>query len=72
VGFTIHPSVIEFKGQWYFFYHDGSTAVNGIPGGDCRRSVCLEHLFFNPDGTIQPIVQTREGVSVPPRRPETK
>jgi beta-xylosidase len=72
VGFTIHPAVIEFKGQWYFFYHDGSTALNGIPGGDCRRSVCLEHLFFNPDGTIQPIVQTREGVSFPPRRPETK
>ncbi|MEN6306986.1 MAG: beta-L-arabinofuranosidase domain-containing protein [Anaerohalosphaeraceae bacterium] len=62
-GFTIHPSVIEFKGQWYFFYHDGSTSLNGIPGGDCRRSVCLEYLYFNDDGTIKSVTQTQEGVS---------
>ncbi len=63
VGFTIHPSVIEFKGQWYFFYHDGSTSLNDMPGGDCRRSVCLEYLYFNDDGTIKPITQTKAGVS---------
>lgn len=67
VGFTIHPSVIEFKGQWYFFYHDGSTALNGLPGGDCRRSVCLDYLFFNPDGTIQSITLTQEGISITPQ-----
>lgn len=66
-GFTIHPAVIEFKGQWYFFYHCGSTSINGIPGGDCRRSVRLEYLYFNADGTIQPITQTTEGVSVLPK-----
>lgn len=63
-GFTIHPSVIEFKGQWYFFYHDGSTSLNGLPGGDFRRAVCLEYLYFNPDGSIQPITQTSHGVSI--------
>ncbi len=63
VGFTIHPSVIEFKGQWYFFYHDGSYRINDEPGGDCRRSVCLEYLYFNDDGTIKPIIQTQEGIS---------
>ena len=68
VGFTIHPAVIEFKGQWYFFYHDGSTSLNGMPGGDFRRSVCLEYLYFNPDGSIRPITQTPEGVSAPPSR----
>jgi beta-xylosidase len=67
VGFTIHPAVIEFKNQWYFFYHDGSTALNGIPGTHGRRSVCLEYLYFNPDGTIPFINQTAEGVSVSPR-----
>jgi beta-xylosidase len=67
-GFTIHPAVIEFKGQWYFFYHDGSTGLNGLPGGDFRRSVCLEYLYFNPDGSIRSITQTPEGVSVPPLR----
>ena len=65
-GFTIHPSVIEFKNQWYFFYHDGSNGLNGTPGGDCRRSVCAEYLFFNDDGTIRPITQTVAGLSLPP------
>lgn len=63
-GFTIHPSVIEFKGQWYFFYHDGSYTLNGTPGGDCRRQVCAEYLYFNPDGSIKPITLTSEGVSI--------
>jgi len=67
-GFTIHPSVIEFKGQWYFFYHDGSYALDGTPGGDCRRQVCVEYLYFNPDGSIKPITLTTEGVSIKPKK----
>lgn len=67
-GFTIHPSVIEFKKQWYFFYHDGSYTLNGTPGGDCRRQVCVEYLYFNPDGSIKPITLTTEGVSVPAKQ----
>ncbi|MDA3833631.1 MAG: family 43 glycosylhydrolase [Spirochaetales bacterium] len=66
-GFTIHPAVVEFKEQWYFFYHDGSNSLNCEPGGDCRRSVCVEYLYFNHDGTIKPIKQTPEGVSVSPK-----
>jgi hypothetical protein len=67
-GFTIHPSVIEFKGQWYFFYHDGSYTLNGTPGGDCRRQVCAEYLYFNTDGSIKPITLTTEGVSIPAKK----
>lgn len=62
-GFTIHPSVNEFKGKWYFFYHDGSYMLNGEPGGDCRRQVCVEELRFNPDGTIKHITLTEKGLS---------
>lgn len=62
-GFTIHPAVVEFKGHWYFFYHDGAYALNGTPGGDCRRQVCVEYLNFNKDGSIKPITLTVEGVS---------
>ena len=62
-GFTIHPSVNQFKGKWYFFYHDGSYMLNGEPGGDCRRQVCVEEMFFNADGTIKPITLTEKGVS---------
>jgi len=67
-GFTIHPSVVEFKKQWYFFYHDGSYTLDGTPGGDCRRQVCVEYLYFNPDGSIKPITLTTEGVSVPAKK----
>lgn len=67
-GFTIHTSVIEFKKQWYFFYHDGAYALNGTPGGDCRRQVCVEYLYFNKDGSIKPITLTTEGVSVKPKK----
>lgn len=62
-GFTIHPSVNEFNGQWYFFYHDGSYMLNGEPGGDCRRQVCVERLYFNDDGTIRPIPLTLKGLA---------
>lgn len=62
-GFTIHPSVIEFKGKWYYIYHDGSYNLNGAPGGDCRRRVCAEYLYFNSDGTIRFIPLTQEGLS---------
>lgn len=58
---TNHQSIIEFKGKDYFFYHNA-----GLPtGGDYRRSVCAEYLYYNADGTIKPIVQTTEGVSEP-------
>ena len=62
-GFTIHPSVNEFRNQWYFFYHDGSYMLNGEPGGDCRRQVCVERLYFRNDGTIEPITLTQEGIT---------
>lgn len=57
-GYTIHPAVVEFKGQWYFFYNDGAYELDGSPGGDCRRQVCVEYLYFNSDfiytdGTVQ-------------------
>jgi len=49
-----HTSVIKFKGQWYFFYHRGD--VNN--GSVCKRSACFEKMYFNEDGTIQPIKYT--------------
>lgn len=54
---TTHGSVVEYKGQWYQFYHNCS--ISGGRGN--LRSVCVDKLFFNDDGTIQSIVQTKEG-----------
>jgi hypothetical protein len=66
-SYTIHPGIIEFKKQSYFFYHNAAlTLPTGESGALGRRSVCVEYLYYNPDGTIQPITQTVAGVSVPP------
>lgn len=53
-SFTNHPGVIDFKGKTYFFYHNG--ALPG--GGGFTRSVCVEEVKFNKDGTIVPINMT--------------
>jgi len=62
-SFTIHPAVVEFNGHWYFFYHNGVLKCNGYDGSGGRRSVCVEELFFNEDGTIKYVPQTKSGVS---------
>lgn len=63
-GFTIHPSVNEFNGKWYLFYHDGSYMHDGQPGGDCRRQVCVEPLYFDEEGHILPITLTESGITL--------
>ena len=67
-SFTIHPGIVEFKGNWYFFYHDGKLTVGDQPGGLGRRAVAVEHLYYGADGSILPIVHTAKGVSVPRHR----
>jgi hypothetical protein len=67
-SYTIHPGIIEFRGQSYLFYHNATlTLPDGQTGALGRRSVCVEYLYYNPDGTIQPIKQTAEGIDVPPQ-----
>ncbi len=68
-SFTIHPGVIEFKGQWYFFYHYAGMALDGEKGALGRRAVSLEYLRHGPDGAILPVEQTAEGVSLPAPAP---
>lgn len=56
---TNHQSIIEFKGRTYFIYHNG-----GLPtGGSFRRSVCIDYLDYNADGTIKRMLPTEEGVA---------
>ena len=69
-----HTSVIEFKDEWYLFYHRGD--VNH--GNRYKRSVCFDKMTFHEDGTIEPIVYTLdEGVEItdpvyPPRTKKAK
>lgn len=65
-SFTIHPGIVEFRGDWYLFYHIGTLNVGDQTGGIGRRAVAVERMYFNPDGTIQPVQQTTRGVSILP------
>jgi beta-xylosidase len=56
---TIHPAMFDFKGDTYLAYHNA-----GLPGGGSyRRSVCVDRVYFNDDGTIKPIVMTSKDSS---------
>jgi beta-xylosidase len=55
---TNHQAIIEYKSNWYFIYHSGD-----LPGGGTyRRSVCIDKLEYNSDGTIKKVVRTKTGV----------
>ncbi len=58
-SFTIHPGIVEFKGEWYLFYHNATLTLDGHPGAIGRRSVCVDMLHYNPDGTMQFVEQTK-------------
>jgi hypothetical protein len=57
---TNHHSVLEYKGQWYLFYHDKDLS----PGFDKARSIRADVLSFNDDGTIKKVVPTLRGIGV--------
>lgn len=57
---TNHHSVVEYKGQWYLFYHHNDFS----PEADKRRSVRIDTLCFNADGTIRKVKPTLRGVGV--------
>ncbi len=58
-SFTIHPGVIEFGGKWYLFYHNATLTLDGHSGAIGRRSVCVDEMQFNDDGTIRFVEQTK-------------
>jgi uncharacterized repeat protein (TIGR02543 family) len=65
-SYTIHPAVIDFKGLTYFIYHDIPLTIEELTPNTGRRAVCIDYMYYTPDGRIRPIIQTKEGVSVPP------
>ncbi len=57
-SFTNHPGIVDYKGHSYLFYHTGK-----LHNGDgFRRSVAVDEITYNEDGTINPIPFTDEGV----------
>lgn len=51
---TNRPAVLELDGMSFFFYHNGA-----LKGGDSfRRSVCMDYLHYNEDGTLRKVIMT--------------
>lgn len=59
-SFTIHPGIAEYNGQWYLFYHNAVLTIDGIKGAIGRRSVCVDKLYYNEDGTMKYVEQTNK------------
>ena len=57
---TNHHSIVNYKDQWYLFYHHNAYS----PKDDKRRSVQIEKLYFNADGTIKEVKPTLRGVGI--------
>ncbi|MBW4889496.1 glycoside hydrolase family 43 protein [Mucilaginibacter sp. HMF5004] len=57
---TNHQAIIDFKGKTYFIYHNGALVPDA---GSFHRSVCIDYLYYNPDGTMKRVVMTSEGVA---------
>ena len=52
VGWTTHHSIVEYKGQWYLFYHD-CVPSDGVTW---LRSLKVQRLYHNEDGTIEKVI----------------
>jgi len=54
-----HGSLVEFKGQWYVFYHRSTHGCNTM------RKACVEPINFNKDGSINEVEMTSQGAGGP-------
>lgn len=66
---TNHHSIVEYKGQWYLFYHNSDLFLENEPPDSeelkykaFRRSICVDYLYYNEDGTIKKVIPTKEGI----------
>ncbi|RZL31896.1 MAG: carbohydrate-binding protein [Pedobacter sp.] len=57
---TNHHSMIEFKNQWYLFYHHNDYS----PNFDKARSIRTDSLSFNVDRTIKKVIPTFRGIGI--------
>ena len=53
-SYTNHGSIVEYKGQWFAFYHNSALSNH-----DWLRSICVDKLYYNEDGTIQMVKQRK-------------
>ncbi|SEN45138.1 Glycosyl hydrolases family 43 [Sphingomonas gellani] len=61
-----HHSVVQVPGtdEWYIAYHRRPLDTDR---GE-HRQLAIDHMYFNTDGTIRPVVMTNKGVAPRPIR----
>lgn len=57
-GAQDHHSMIEFRGNWYYFYHIGGNEFKPENWNGERRIACFDRLFYEKDGTIRMVEHT--------------
>ncbi|WP_375436360.1 family 43 glycosylhydrolase [uncultured Hymenobacter sp.] len=57
---TNHHSFLQFKNQWYLFYHHNDLS----PNFDKNRSIRIDSLSFAADGSIRKVQPTLRGVGL--------
>ncbi len=62
-----HHSIFQYKGEWYAAYHNKKVSIlNGDGYGTdaimYQRSIGIDRLEYNEDGTIKPVVCTEDGL----------
>jgi len=56
---TNRAAIIDFKGKSYLICHNGALPT----GGSHRRSICIDELHYNSNGTIRRVAMTTAGVA---------
>lgn len=56
-----HNSILQKPGtdEWYIIYHRiNKNYIEREKSPGTHREVCIDRLYFNPDGTIKPVIPT--------------
>ncbi len=62
-----HNSVLQIPDtdEWYIVYHRiNKDYIGRDKGPGVHREVCIDRMYFNEDGTIQPVKPTQRGVKL--------
>lgn len=69
---TAHNSILQRPGtdEWYIVYHrlNKDYYDNNEKGRGFHREVCIDRMYFNPDGTIKQVIPTHTGAYISKKR----
>jgi len=57
-----HQAIFKFNGEWYQAYHNRAVAKQAKIHPIFKRNICLDIFKHNPDGTIEVMTNTVDGL----------